>query len=254
MSSKTKKIVLLHLLTSLLLTTQAQAADDVKASDTYFGIELAPMSVNVSNKTPNTIITNSVSTSGTNTTTDTTTSSQLMRDEETYSPLTLRARLGLTILPDFYPVVSLESHLGFDLTDDTQKVHYNDTSFTRSIVRDGSNTILSDTTSATVTTLQSKDVALKLDAFVGFYVRGDFRITEDANAYLLLGVASAQLSGPFGNYGLPTDDTESGLSYGLGGTYQLPWSLKAYIEATQLLDGPHYKISGVAIGVMADIE
>lgn len=221
----------------------------------YVGLDLTPMSMRISNQIANNIFTRSVSTSGTLTTREDTTSSKLMRDEETYSPLTMRARLGLTILPDFFPVISLESHLGFDLTDDTQKVHYNDTSSTRTVVTDSSTaTTVSDTTTPVTTTLKSKDVTLKLDAYVGFYVRGDFRITQDAAAYLLMGIASAQLSGPFGDYGLPNDDTESGLSYALGGTYQLPWDLKLYLEASQLINGDHFNISGVALGVTADIK
>lgn len=169
----------------------AHAADEQQAADTYVGLDLNFTSIDVANTR--------------------------------FSPLTMQARIGLTILPDIYPRLTLESRLGFDLSDDTQ-------------------------------TIQGNEVTLTLDAYVGFYLRGDFSITDDAAAYLSLGVASAQMKGPFGSAGLPNDDTETSLSYALGGSYRLPWAMSVYIEASQLLDGEHFKISGLALGVTADIE
>jgi opacity protein-like surface antigen len=136
----------------------------------------------------------------------------------TFAPTTLRGRLGLTILPEMVPAISLESHLGFGVTDDTQ-------------------------------TIQGADVTLKLATYLGFYVRGDFKVMEDATAYLLLGMASAQLSGPLGSGGLPNDDTEAGYSYGVGATYQLPWDLKAYLEYASIVDGDNFTVTGIGLGV-----
>lgn len=191
-SLQQKQLVLTLLLvfSSFLLSADV-LADDTQTGDTYVGLDFNFNSLDVA--------------------------------KASFSPLTMQARIGLTILPDIYPRLTLESRLGFNLTDDTQ-------------------------------TIQGNDVTVTLDSYVGFYVRGDFPVMDDAAVYLSLGVASAQLKGPFGSHGLPNDDTESGLSYALGGTYQLPWDLKVYIEASQLLNGEHFNITGVAVGVTADIE
>ena len=143
-----------------------------------------------------------------------------------FAPVTVRGRIGLTILPDMYPTISLESHLGFDMSDDTQRV-------------------------------QGSPVTLELDTYVGIYVRGDFPFGEKAGAYISLGMASAQLSGPFGNSGngLPNDDTESGLSYNLGATYVLPWwGLTSFVEASQIVNGTHFSIGGFGVGIIAKIK
>lgn len=141
-----------------------------------------------------------------------------------YSPTTMQARLGLTILPDMTPAISLESHVGFGVADDTQ-------------------------------TIAGSDVTLKLATYLGFYVRGDFNLGQSASLYLLLGAASAQLSGPFGSMSsLPNDDTESGYSYGVGASYQLPWDMKLYLEYTNFMDANSFSVSGVGLGVTRSID
>ena len=141
-----------------------------------------------------------------------------------FSPTTMQARLGLTILPDITPAISLESHVGFGVTDDTQ-------------------------------TIGGSEVTLKLATYLGFYVRGDFNLGQSASLYLLLGAASAQLSGPFGSVSsLPNDDTESGYSYGVGASYRLPWDMKVYVEYTNFVDANSFSVSGVGLGVTRSID
>lgn len=141
-----------------------------------------------------------------------------------YSPTTMRARIGLTILPDMVPAISLESHVGFSVVDDTQKI-------------------------------SGTDVTVKLTTYLALYARGDFHLGKSASIYLLLGAASAQLSGPFGSVsGLPNDDTESGYSYGVGASYKLPWKMKLYLEYNNFVDGNSFSVSGVGLGVIRSIE
>ena len=141
-----------------------------------------------------------------------------------YSPKTVGARVGLTIFPDMVPAISLESHMGVGVGDDTQAIN-------------GSN------------------VKVRLATYLGIYVRGDFNLMQKGSLYLLLGAASAQLSGPFGsNNALPNDDTDSGYSYGVGASYTLPWDLKLYLEYTQLVDGNSFRVSGIGLGVTHSIE
>ena len=142
----------------------------------------------------------------------------------TFAPMTARGRIGLTILADSNPMISLESHMGFDITDDTQRV-------------------------------QGTPVTLELDTYVGLYVRGDLLIGDRGSAYLSLGMASAQISGPVGTGGLPNDDTESSLSFALGGSYVLPWwGLTTFVEVTQIVNGDNLSITGIGFGVSTKIE
>lgn len=141
-----------------------------------------------------------------------------------YTPTTMRARIGLTLFPDMVPAISLESHVGFSVADDTQKI-------------------------------SGSDVTVKLTTYLGLYARGDFHLGKSASVYLLLGAASAQLSGPFGTVsGLPNDDTESSYSYGLGASYKLPWKMKLYLEYDNFIDGNSFSVSGIGLGVIRSIE
>lgn len=141
-----------------------------------------------------------------------------------YTPVTLRGRLGVTILPEMVPAISLESQMGFALNEDSQ-------------------------------TINGSPVSVKLATYLGFYVRGDFKVMNSATAYVLLGMATAQLSGPFGSSGnLPNDDTEAGYSYGVGVSYQIPWDMKAYVEYTSIVDGDSFAVSGIGLGVTRRID
>ena len=241
---------------NLLMASVASAADG------YVGIEIVPMSVLIANDAPN--VSEATVETFTNTpvidqtTTVTTTSfNRLMLDEETYSPATIRARIGLTILPDFYPAISLESHLGFDASDDTQDVRYTGdlTVNTRVTDDNNNNSEISNDTVTTTDNITSRSQTIQLDTYAGFYIRGDFAITKDSSAYVNVGYASAQLAGDFGKYGLPNDDTASSPSYAIGATYALPWwGLTAFFDYTQLIDTDHFKISGFGLGLSAELE
>lgn len=184
-------LFLLVTLSTFVISPLSHAAQD-KSKTTYLGLDVTSATLDIGNAS--------------------------------YSPMTMQARLGVTILPEMTPTISLESHVGFSVADDTQ-------------------------------TISGNDVTLKLATYLGLYVRGDFNLGQSASLYLLLGAASAQLSGPFGTAaGLPNDDTESGYSYGVGASYRLPWDMKLYLEYTNFVDGDSFSVSGVGLGVTRSID
>lgn len=152
------------------------------------------------------------------------TSNQIKINGATFVPLSIRARLGLTVMPSETFPVSLESQFGFGATDATQS-------------------------------MAGTPVTLKVSNLLGIYLRGDLRLMQNGSLYVLLGAASAQLSGSFGNNtALPNNNTDTGYSYGAGISYKLPWKLQGYLEYMNFVDGDRFSLSGVGLGVTHRIE
>lgn len=225
----------------------------VAAEAVYVGLELVPMTFDVSSnrrlpfsQTIDTV--DNSATGGSITTTVVTTDHQMNGGTASFAPMTLRARLGLTILPDLFPIISLESHLGFDVSEDKQTVSYTEYTETSTRVDSAAPVIINN-----VSPDESVNTAVRLDNYIGLYARADFPIIEQARVHLLLGWASAQFAG-VGRYGLPDDDTESSISYSVGGDYQLPWDMKGFFEYTQIISGSHYDVRGFGLGVTIEIK
>ncbi|MEJ2179244.1 MAG: outer membrane beta-barrel protein [Gammaproteobacteria bacterium] len=132
----------------------------------------------------------------------------------TYNPITLRAKLGVVLLPDIVPLFAFETQFGVDIADDTN-------------------------------TINGQPVSLGINYYVGFYARASYEFADVASVYGLLGLSAAQL---YGNVILLGDDTETGLSFGLGATFSLPFDIDGSIEVMQLVNGDYFDIYMASIG------
>lgn len=134
---------------------------------------------------------------------------------QTYSPVTLRGRLGLVVLPDLVPALSFEGHIGVDITDDSNTVNGN-------------------------------IVTLRLNNYAGMYARASQQVVDIVTVYGLLGFSAVQLKG---DTQFLKGDTETGLSFGAGATFALPFDIDGYVEAMQLVNGDAFDIYTFSIGV-----
>jgi hypothetical protein len=132
----------------------------------------------------------------------------------TYNPITMRAKLGVVLLPDIVPLFAFETQFGVDIADDTN-------------------------------TINGQPVSLGINYYVGFYARASYEFADVASVYGLLGLSAAQL---YGNVILLGDDTETGLSFGLGATFSLPFDIDGSIEVMQLVNGDYFDIYMASIG------
>lgn len=139
----------------------------------------------------------------------------LSAKDETFSPITLRGRLGLVVLPDLEPKLSFEAHFGFDVTDDTARINGN-------------------------------DVTLRLNNYVAAYGRASQQVLEKMSVYGLLGFSAVQLQGNTEAIG---DDTATGLSFGVGAMLGLPYDIDGYVEIMQLVNGDAFDIYTFGIGI-----
>ena len=134
---------------------------------------------------------------------------------ETYTPLNLRAKMGLVMFPDLIPVLAFEAHFGFSLTEATN-------------------------------TVDGNDIALNVGNYVGFYTRASYEVEDVVNLYGLLGLATAQLQGNTKTIG---SDTQSGFSLGLGAGFSLPYDIDGNVEIMQLVSGKNFDIYMLSFGV-----
>ena len=132
----------------------------------------------------------------------------------TYNPITVRAKLGVVLLPDIVPLFAFETQFGVDIADDTN-------------------------------TINGQPVSLGINYYVGFYARASYEFADVASVYGLLGLSAAQL---YGNVILLGGDTETGLSFGLGATFNLPFDIDGSIEVMQLVNGDYFDIYMASIG------
>ncbi|MGD8558643.1 MAG: outer membrane beta-barrel protein [Gammaproteobacteria bacterium] len=135
--------------------------------------------------------------------------------DQTYSPVTMRGRLGLVVLPDLVPTLSVEAHVGFDVTDDTN-------------------------------TVNGTDVTLQLNNFAALYARASQPVADIITVYGLLGFSATQLQG---GQGFLEDRTQTGLSFGAGALFSLPYDIDGFVEAMQLVKGDVFEIYAFSIGI-----
>ncbi|WP_455223150.1 outer membrane beta-barrel protein [Kaarinaea lacus] len=132
----------------------------------------------------------------------------------TYNPINMRAKLGVILLPDLIPVLALETHFGFGLTNDTN-------------------------------TFNGQDIELGVDYYVGIYARASHEVADFVSVYGLLGAAVAQLDG---DTLFVKDDTKSSLSYGLGAIFKAPLDIDVSIEVMQLIGSDVYDVYMASLG------
>lgn len=132
----------------------------------------------------------------------------------TYNPINMRARLGVILLPDLIPVLALESHFGFGLTDDTN-------------------------------TFDGQDITFGVNYYVGVYARASHEVADFVSVYGLLGAAVAQLNG---DTIFVQDDTKSSLSFGLGAIFKAPLDIDVDVEVMQLIGSDVFDIYMVSLG------
>ncbi|HEY5601907.1 MAG TPA: porin family protein [Gammaproteobacteria bacterium] len=132
----------------------------------------------------------------------------------TYNPINMRAKVGVILFPDRIPVVAVESHFGFDVTDDSN-------------------------------TVNGQNVSLSINYYAGIYARATHEFSDYVSVYGLLGIAVAQLDG---DTIFLQDDTQSSLSYGLGAAYKAPLDIYINLEIMQLIDADAFSISMASLG------
>ncbi|NOZ54406.1 MAG: porin family protein [Gammaproteobacteria bacterium] len=139
----------------------------------------------------------------------------------TYSPVATRIRLGIDLLTDVKPKVSIESHFGFNITEETNTIQVSGT---------------------------ATDATLTLNYYLGLYARASMDVSDTITAYGLLGFTSAQISGD--TLLLSNGDTESGLSLGVGGLVQLPFGIDGFVEVMQLVNGDNFDALAISVGIL----
>ena len=134
---------------------------------------------------------------------------------ESLSTVNMRVKVGLDMFTEIIPMLSLESHFGFDLTEDTA-------------------------------TINGSEANLHLNHFIGLYVKASHEIENVVRFYGLLGFAAAQMQG---DVSLLKDDTATGLSFGLGAGFFLPFDLEGTVEVMQLVNSDAYDVLMFSLGV-----
>ena len=134
---------------------------------------------------------------------------------ESLSTMNMRLKLGLEMFPDLIPVLSLESHFGFDLTDDSANIN-------------------------------GVDASLHLNNYLGLYVRASHEFEDVATIYGLVGFAAALLNGD--TFAID-DENETSASLGFGATFDMPFDLGGNIEVTQVVTGDAFDVLTLSFGV-----
>lgn len=135
--------------------------------------------------------------------------------DQTFSPVTVRTRLGFVALPDMIPTLSFEGHIGFDITDDSN-------------------------------TINGIPVTFRLNNYAAMYARASQQVADIVTVYGLLGYSAVQLKG---DTQYLKHDTATGLSFGAGAMFSLPFDIDGYVEAMQLVNGDSFDVYTFSIGV-----
>lgn len=173
----------LVLLLTACFSSMALAANEPEEKDVYLGTDLSLAVINVENESLNTV--------------------------------NMRLKLGLDMFPDLIPMLSLESHFGFDFTEDTA-------------------------------TINGSDATLHINNFIGLYAKASHEIEDIITFYGLLGFAASQMQG---DTFVLEDDTATGLSFGIGAGFGLPLDLEGTIEIMQLVNSDAYDVLLFSFGV-----
>ena len=134
---------------------------------------------------------------------------------ESLNTVNMRLKVGLDMFPDPVPMLSLESHFGFDFTEDSA-------------------------------TINGTDATLHLNNYIGLYVKASHEIEDLVKFYGLLGFAAAQLQG---DTFVLEDDTATGLSLAIGAGFNLPFDLEGTVEIMQLVNSDAYDVMMFSFGV-----
>lgn len=134
---------------------------------------------------------------------------------ESLSTVNMRLKVGLDLFPDLIPVLSLESHFGFDITEDSA-------------------------------TINGTEATLHLNNFLGLYVKASHEIEDIVKFYGLLGFAAAQMEG---DTFVLEDETATGLSFAIGAGFGLPLDLEGTVEFMQLVNSDSYDVMMFSLGV-----
>jgi len=182
-NSKKNLAVICVLFPLLTLCGAALAAEEEEDKDVYLGADFSFAAINVGSESLNT--------------------------------MNMRLKVGLDMFTDIIPKLTLESHFGFDITDDSAPIN-------------------------------GIDAALHINNFIGLYVKASHEIEDVVNFYGLLGFAAAQMKG---DTVVLKDDTVTALSFGVGAGFNLPFDLEGTVEIMQLVNGDAYDILLFSFGV-----
>lgn len=119
--------------------------------------------------------------------------------------------------------VAIEGRLGMDLSEDT--VGFDDSGFT-------------------------SDVDVDLDRLQGLYAVGYLPLVRQASLYGLVGYTDARAT--ITGRGVAESESDSGLSYGVGGEFRPTERIGLNIEYTQYLDESDFELSAVSVGMRFD--
>jgi len=134
---------------------------------------------------------------------------------ESLNTMNMRVRLGLDMFTEIIPMISLESHFGFDLTDDSANIN-------------------------------GTDASLHLNSYIGLYMKASHEIEDVVKFYGLVGFAATQLKG---DTFVLQDDTVTGLSFGVGAGFNLPFNFEGTVELMQLVNGDPYDVLLFSLGI-----
>ena len=176
-------IALLSLVLSAMFSSGVFAAKEEEEKDVYLGTDLSFAAIGVEN--------------------------------QSLSTFNMRLKVGLDMFPDLIPLLTLESHFGFDFTEDTA-------------------------------TINGTDATLHLNNFIGVYVKASHEIEDIVTFYGLLGFAAAQMQG---DTFVLDDDTATGLSFGVGAGFGLPLDLEGTVEIMQLVNSDAYDVLLFSFGI-----
>lgn len=134
---------------------------------------------------------------------------------ESLNTLNLRFKLGLDMSTDIIPLLSMESHFGFDITEDSA-------------------------------TVDNVDANFHLNHYIALYLKASHEIEDVVRFYGLIGFAAAQMQG---DVFVLEDEIATSLSYGLGAGFQMPFDLEGTVEIMQLINSDTYDVMMFSLGV-----
>ena len=134
---------------------------------------------------------------------------------QSLSTINMRVKVGLDMFPDLIPLLTMESHFGFDLTEDTA-------------------------------TINGTEATLHLNNFIGLYLKASHEIEDIVSFYGLLGFSAVQMQG---DTFVLKDDTATGLSFGVGAGFGLPFDLEGTVEIMQLVNSDSYDVLLFSFGI-----
>jgi hypothetical protein len=90
-------------------------------------------------------------------------------------------------------------------------------------------------------------VSIKVNNFIGVYGKGILPLSNQASLYGLLGYTQGKLKAEFP--GGSTSESDSDVSYGVGGDFAITPTTSLNVEWARLFKGDGYKVDGLTFGV-----